>query len=117
MAKKNKAIDPAKIGISSYDSRAQVQKNSDAGLSWKPLGSISTAVRVGAHTPVMIFNNSGAISFVAFGDASLASPTNPSNGLPVSDYERVVFNSGENEYIRSNSALVFVYTSDPEINQ
>ncbi len=117
MAKKNKSIDPAKIGISSYDARAQVQKNSDAGLSWKPLGSISTAVRVGKSTPVMVFNNSGSVNLVAFGDASVAAPTDPSNGLPVNEYERVVFNSGENEYIRSNSALVFVYTSDPEINQ
>lgn len=117
MAKKNKSVDPARIGITSYDVAAQVQKNSDAGLSWKPLGTATSAVRVGPHTPVMILNDSGSIKYVAFGNASISAPTGPSDGMPCIHHSPVVFNSGENEYIRASAGNVYVYTADPEINQ
>lgn len=117
MAKKAKTIDPARIGITSYDVPAQVQKNSDAGLSWKALGAASAAVRVGQHTPVMVFNTSGTLGFVAFGGASVAAPTAATNGLPALNNIPVVYNSGESEYIRASGANIFVYTGDPEIGQ
>lgn len=115
--KKNKSVDPARIGLTSYDATAHVQKNSDAGLCWKPLGAATAAVRVGKHTPVMIFNDSGGTKFVAFGTSSLLAPTGAANGLPVMHHEPVVFNSGDSEYIIASGASVYVYTADPEIDQ
>lgn len=117
MAKKPKSIDPARIGITSYDSLAHVQKNSDAGLSWKPLGEATAAVRVGVHTPVMVFNTSGTTKFVAFGGSSMLAPTGAGDGLPALNNTPVVFNSGESDYVMASGAGVYVYTADPEINQ
>lgn len=117
MAKKAKSVDPARIGLTSYDVSAQVQKNSDAGLSWKPLGAASAAVRVGPHTPVMVFNTSGSTGFVAFGAAGMSAPSAATNGMPVLNNSIAIFNSGESEYVRASAANIFVYTADPEINQ
>jgi hypothetical protein len=115
MAKRNKSIDPARIGITSYDATAQVQKNSDAGLSWKPLGAVGSAVRIGKCTPVMLFNNSGTTQFVSFGTSSVAVPAGPGTGIPVLNNQPVVYNSGEHDYVIASSSSVYVYTSDPEI--
>lgn len=117
MAKKPKSIDPARIGLTSYDALAHVQKNSDAGLSWKPLGAATSAVRVGLHTPVMVFNTSGSTKFIAFGSSSVSAPSGAADGLPALNSVPVVFNSGENDYVIASGASVFVYTADPEINQ
>lgn len=117
MAKKTKSVDPARIGLTSYDVAAQVQKNSDAGLSWKPLGLATAAVRVGQHTPVMIFNSSGSTRFMAFGSASVAAPAGPADGIPALNNAVIVLNSGESEYVIASGGSVYVYTADPEINQ
>jgi len=118
MAKKyQKVSDPAKIGQKSFSDIAEVQKNSDAGLSWTPLGDAATAKRVGKKTPVMVFNSTGSIGYVSFGAAAVASPAAPASSLPVLPNSVIVFNSGENEYVRTSAATLFVYTADPESNQ
>ena len=117
MAKQLKSLDPGKISQKSFSIQAEVQKNSESGLSWKPLGAASAAVRVGAKTPVMCFNSAGAVAFVAFGDQTIAAPTTGANGMPVLANSSSVYNSGDSEWIRASAGTVFVYTADPEINQ
>lgn len=115
MAKNLKALDPARIGIKSFSNLAEVNKNSDAGLSWTPLGAANAAIRVGPKTPVMCFNNTGAVVFVSFGDQIMAAPSAPANGMPVPANSFVVYNSGDQTWVRASSANCFVYSADPEV--
>lgn len=118
MAKKyQKVSDPGRIGQKSFSLIAEVQKNSDAGLSWTPLGEASAAIRVGKKTPIMLFNSTGVIGYVAFGDSAMAAPTAPANGIPVLPNSIIILNSGENEFVRASVNTIFAYTADPEANQ
>jgi hypothetical protein len=103
---------PASIDQFSYHPDARVRKNSDAGLPWAPVGAIDSAVKVGANTPVRVYNGNAAVQFVIFGDASVAAPTGAADGIPVKAGESVVFNSGLNAYVRGSVATLFAYTAE-----
>jgi hypothetical protein len=109
MARTNRIVDPAKIGQVTFSSTAQVKRNSESGLDFAPAGALGTAVRVGPSTPVLCYNNSAAVAWVAFGSQAVAAPTGYANGLPIPANSMFVYNSGESEWIISNVATTFGY--------
>lgn len=115
MARKlTKLTDVWKIIQAAFSDDAQVERASESGLSWQPMGAAANAVKVGSSTPVMVFNSAGSIAYVAFGAAAMAAPSAPANGIPVPAGATIIVNSGDNEYVRASAATVFVYASEPE---
>jgi hypothetical protein len=86
-------------------------KTSDAGLDCSPIGALGSAVRVGAGASVRCYNNSNAVVWVKFGAQGVAAPTGYADGLPIPINSMVVYNSGASEWIISNAATTFGYTS------
>jgi hypothetical protein len=117
MAKRNRLTDPAKIQQKGFNDQAQVMKNSDGGLSWKPLGAAGTRIRVGQATPIMLYNSTATDAFVKFGDNTVTAPAGAADGIPVLASSTVVHNSGEHSYVIASAGTVFAYTADPELFQ
>lgn len=84
----------------------------ESGLEWSPIGSLATAKRVGVTSPIRIFNSSGAIAYVAFGDEAMLAPTGPTDGIPVPGGAVVVLNSGAKNWVRSSAGTVYGYQGD-----
>lgn len=112
MKKINKVTDLGKIRQAVFADEASVNRHSESGLDWTPIGDVATAIRVGQAAPVLAFNSTGAVLYVAFGDEGMAAPTGPANGIPVAAGEKFVINSGANEFIRSSAAGLFAYKAD-----
>jgi hypothetical protein len=110
-----RAIGPGTAQSRMFDPLAYVNRVSNAGLSWSPLGAAGSAVLVGAITPVMVFSATAA--FVAFGNDSVAAPTSAANGLPVPANTPVFYNSGPNTHVIGSASSVFIYSADLEVSQ
>jgi hypothetical protein len=91
---------------------AAVIRVAESGLDWHPLGSITTAVLCQPNTPVLIYNSTGTVLFVAFGSQTVAAPTSAANGLPVPANSTVVYNSGVNSWVIGSAAGLFAYNAD-----
>jgi hypothetical protein len=83
-----------------------------AGLDWTPKGDLTNAVRVGENTPVMLYNSTGGVLFVAFGDQSMSAPTGATDGIPIAAGEKFVLNSGAKAWVRGSAAGIFAYNAD-----
>lgn len=112
MKKVVKITDPAKIKQASFAKEASVNRTAESGLDLRPVGSISSAVRVGASAPVLVFNSTNAVQYVRFGDASITSSSNPGLSIPISAGEKFMLNSGASEYIIASNAGVYAYVGD-----
>lgn len=91
---------------------AAVIRTVNAGLDWKPVGALGTAVRVTENTPVMVFNSAGAVAYVAFGIQTMAAPTGPTDGIPIAAGEKFVLSSGDFAWVRASAATVYGYKGD-----
>jgi hypothetical protein len=115
MARKlTKLNDVAKIPQTTYSADAQVQRNSESGLSWLPVGPTNTKYKVGQSIPVLLYNSTGTVVFIKFGnDADCnTAPTAAANGIPVLPNSTIVYNSGSNDWMVSNSSGLFAYLAD-----
>jgi len=114
MKQYNKVTNPATIAQLTFQDSASVQKNSESGLEWSPLGAIGAAIKVGEGIPVLVFNSGGTVAYVAFGDYNMAAPTGPTDGVPVFPNEKFVVNSGAKTWVRASAAAVFGYVGEKE---
>lgn len=96
-----------------YNPESESRLVSQAGLQMDPQGALAaTATRVPAHEPIVIYNPSNAVVYIAFGDAaSLAAPTTAANGFPVLKDEKVVLNPGKHCFMRASAVGCFWYIS------
>lgn len=91
---------------------AAVLRVAQAGLDWHPLGSITSAVRCGSNTPVMVYNSTGGVLYVAFGAQAMSAPTTAANGIPIAGGEKFVLSSGVNAWVMGSGAGLFAYNAD-----
>jgi hypothetical protein len=104
----------SEITQKTFSDSAWVLKTAQSGLSLQPIGPLNNAVRVGDHQPVVVFNSGATVAYVKFGPQSVSAPTGPADGIPIQPNEKYEVNSGNNEFIRSDSADVYGYASDNE---
>lgn len=114
MRKIRRIVDLGSIMQAIFADLAGVIKTADGGMNWVPKGAATAAVRVGENAPVMLFNSTGGVLFVAFGDQTMGAPADATNGLPVLAGETVVYNSGDKAWVRASAAGIFAYVGDPE---
>lgn len=105
----SKIVDPAKIFQLIFDNLSESIKVAPIGFNYKPVGSIATAVKVGFNTPVMIYNPTNAVAFVAFGDSNVAAPASAATGIPVLPNEKAILSSGPSTQFVIASAALFAY--------
>jgi len=74
------------------------------------LGELSVARLVPSHRSVLVFNSSGVVKYVAFGNAAVA-PTGQTNGVPVLAGQYVILSSGDNTHIRSSDNTVYGFVA------
>lgn len=91
---------------------AAVIRVAQAGLDWNPLGSITTAVQCQPNTPVMIYNSTAGVLYVAFGSQTVGAPTTAANGIPVLANSLTVLNSGANAWVIASATGAFAYNAD-----
>lgn len=116
MAKRIKKItSPPQIFQSVFGDSAATIRVAEAGLDWTPKGAANTAIRVDKGTPVLCYNGGAGVAFVAFGDQSMSAPSAATNGVPVLAGQIFILNSGEKEWVRANSASLFVYVGDFDV--
>ncbi|MCH7925797.1 MAG: hypothetical protein IIC51_09720 [Planctomycetes bacterium] len=76
------------------------------------MGVLTAAVRIKENTPIMIFNSTGGVIFVAFGAQAMSAPTDATDGIPILAGETFMLNSGNEAWVRASAAGVFGYTAD-----
>ena len=101
--------DPNEVASIQHNPYVGAQKTMEMGHKFTILGALDTARGVGRGLTVGCFNNSAAVVFVATGDASMAAPTGPADGIPVPAYSYVFVALGQDNTIISNSANCFGY--------
>jgi len=111
MAKRpiTKIVDIGTIWQTVFGDEPGVLKTAEAGQDYAPIGALGAAVRVGAATTVLCYNNSGAVAWVKFGPQAVAVPTGFADGLPIPANSMREYNSGANEWVISNVATTFGY--------
>lgn len=102
-------LDPAKIAQNLYSDASHTQRTANAGLAIKPMGELSAAKRIGSAVTVMVYNSGNSVAYISFGAQSMASPSNPTNGIPVLAGEKVYLNSGDDEWVMASSNAVYGY--------
>lgn len=100
----------AEIGQLQFNEMAYAQRNVTVGGHYQILGAINTAVRVGAFSAIMLANTDTNGHYVKFGpDNTVAAPTGIVDGFYLPPQSIVYLSSGDQFYIRSDSALVGCY--------
>ena len=92
---------PVVVGLGTVIHRTS---HNDSGLG----GDLATALRVPKFRPITIYNASGAVAYVAFGDSSVAA-TGPTDAFPILDGEIAVISSGDNEFLVASGVSVYAY--------
>lgn len=105
-----------------FNEGACSDKVSESGLNYfynngeGLLGELnSAAVEVGKFKQVLVFNTTGSLGYVAFGDSTLAAPAGGATGVPIPAGQGVVLASGENTHIRASAATVFGYLAEDNV--
>lgn len=111
----NNLKDVGRIPQLSYSADAQAIRNANAGLSWSPIGALSTAVKVGQATPVMLYNNSSSVAYVTFGTSTVVAGTTPATAIPLLPNSTTVFSTGPNDYVIASASTVFGYVADQDL--
>lgn len=110
--KVTKLSDIGKIPQAIYSPDAQVQRNSDSGLSWTPIGAVGSEVKINKSIPVLFYNSGGTVAYVAFGSNGSVTVTGPTDGMPVLPNQTAVYNSGPFEWVKASSGSVYAYVAD-----
>lgn len=105
----NQVQDFQSIQSGTYDILAGGMKNVNVGPTLKILGALNVAVHVGKGNQLYVYNNTGAVHYVKFGDSAVAAPTSPADGIPIPANSYLLIGSGEDDYVRSDVATVFGY--------
>lgn len=91
---------------------ASVVRVAESGIDLAPVGTITAQVRVDENTPVLVYNSTAGVLFVAFGDDGMSAPTAATDGIPVQATSTLMLNSGSSRWIRGSAAGMFAYTGD-----
>lgn len=98
-----------------YNEAAASLKQSDVRLKIANGGvAASTARGFDKGSLVALFNSDTAVHFYATGGSAMGAPSGATNGIPVFPGSLIVVPLGDDTYIRSDSALVFVYAVDED---
>ncbi len=105
-----KITDLGKIIQSIFEDASHVIKTANAGIAVSNAGvALNAALRIGENQPIMIFNSSGSVQYVAFGVSGLSAPSAPTDGIPVKAGDIVFLNSGSYAWVRASAASVYGY--------
>jgi len=91
-----------------YDLLANAQRNLDLGPVLSFIGPVNAEFFVDRGAQLWIYNNAGAVAFVAFGATGIGVPT-AANGIaiPANSYIRAC--SGADQFVRGSAATVLAY--------
>lgn len=92
-----------------YSAEAKAQRQAEAGLYWTPMGALNAAKRGEQGQSIMVFNTDTSVHYVRTGAAAVAAPTGGTDGIPVMAESFLIISLGPDEFLRSDSALVFGY--------
>lgn len=112
MKKITKVVDIGTVIQSVFAAAAGVVRVAQSGLDLKPLGALNSAKKVGAGSPVMVFNSGASTDYVTFGAATVSAPSGAADGIPIPSQQSVLLNSGDSEWIISKAATTFGYKAD-----
>jgi len=102
--------DMASVPSLVFNKYAGGNKTISIGPSLSILGPLNAAVGVPQGSALWIYNNSGTLAYVAFGQTSaVAAPSSPANGIPLPPNAYTYLSAGENSFVISNAATVFGY--------
>ena len=69
----------------------------------------SAGISINPWSQLWLYNNAGAVAWVAMGTATLAAPTGFSNAMPLPPNAWTKLAAGENSLIRTSAATVGLY--------
>lgn len=114
-------ISQGDVTANTYNPRAGAQKTLTVGPQlMTPNGATqvigqdmsAAAVKVLPGTALALYNNAGAVAWVAMNkaaDAALTAPTGFTNAIPLKPNDWTYLNMGENDQMRTSAATVGVY--------
>jgi len=114
-----KITGPNSIQQAEHVDTADAKRVVDGGISIelntdgtpKVFSDISTATFIGTKKQVLVTNSTGAVVFVATGDASVGVPT-AADGIPVLPGSQLVIATVDDEYIRASAAIQALVLND-----
>src|SRR5690606_14712423 len=92
-----------------YNDKAGALKHIPTYGALIPMGAADSQVDVGRGKLGAVYNHDTAVHFVAFGTGTVATPTDPSNGVPLAPGMFIVLNTGDEVSFIADDSSVYWY--------